>query len=91
MASFGIVDRHEGASTSPNRRRSTRGGPYTIVNDISERQFQLGAAAVDRGKGCDTFARGAMASTRRDREPQSIDMWLDVNGEKSASAATPAP
>ena len=56
---------------------------YTIVNDVSERQFQLERGSQwDRGKGCDTFGPIGPYLVTRDEvaDPQALDMWLDVNG-----------
>jgi 2-keto-4-pentenoate hydratase/2-oxohepta-3-ene-1,7-dioic acid hydratase in catechol pathway len=58
---------------------------YTVVNDISERQFQLERGSQwDRGKGCDTFGPVGpwLVTTDEITDPQVLDMWLDVNGEK---------
>lgn len=58
---------------------------YTVVNDVSERAFQMGPGGQwDRGKGCDTFGPVGpwLVTTDEITDPQSLDMWLDVNGEK---------
>ncbi len=58
---------------------------YVVVNDISERNFQLERGSQwDKGKGCDTFGPvGPYLVTRDDvPDPQNLDLWLDVNGEK---------
>lgn len=58
---------------------------YCIVNDVSERNFQLERGSQwDKGKGCDTFGPiGPYLVTRDEvRDPQKLDMWLDVNGER---------
>ena len=58
---------------------------YTVVNDISERDFQLERGSQwDRGKGCDTFGPVGpwLVTTDEIADPQTLDMWLDVNGEK---------
>jgi 2,4-diketo-3-deoxy-L-fuconate hydrolase len=58
---------------------------YTVVNDVSERHFQMGPGGQwDRGKGCDTFGPVGpwLVTTDEITDPQSLDMWLDVNGEK---------
>lgn len=57
---------------------------YCVVNDVSERSFQLeGTGQWVKGKSCDTFAPlGPWLVTRDEvNDPQSLDMWLDVNGE----------
>ncbi len=58
---------------------------YCIVNDVSERQFQLERGSQwDKGKGCDTFGPIGPYLVTRDEvpDPQKLDMWLDVNGER---------
>ena len=58
---------------------------YVLVNDISERHFQLRSSGTwDKGKGCDTFGPiGPWLLTADEvANPQRIDLWLDVNGEK---------
>jgi 2,4-didehydro-3-deoxy-L-rhamnonate hydrolase len=58
---------------------------YCIVNDVSERQFQLERGSQwDKGKGCDTFGPIGPYLVTRDEvpDPQRLDMWLDVNGER---------
>ncbi len=58
---------------------------YCVVNDVSERHFQLERGSQwDRGKGCDTFGPVGpwLVTTDEIADPQSLDMWLDVNGEK---------
>ena len=58
---------------------------YCTVNDVSERQFQLERGSQwDKGKGCDTFGPIGPYLVTRDEvpDPQDLDMWLDVNGER---------
>jgi len=58
---------------------------YCVVNDISERAFQLESTGQwVKGKSCDTFGPiGAWLVTRDEVEnPQTLDIWLDVNGER---------
>ena len=58
---------------------------YTVVNDVSERNFQLERGSQwDRGKGCDTFGPVGpwLVTTDEITDPQTLDLWLDVNGEK---------
>ena len=58
---------------------------YCVVNDVSERFFQMGPGGQwDRGKGCDTFGPVGpyLVTTDEITDPQVLDMWLDVNGEK---------
>jgi len=58
---------------------------YCVINDVSERNFQLERGSQwDRGKGCDTFGPIGPYLVTRDEvpDPQALDMWLDVNGQK---------
>ena len=65
---------------------------YCIVNDVSERHFQLkmGASQWSKGKGCDTFGpMGPWLVTLDEiKDPQNLDMWLDVNGERRQTGNT---
>lgn len=57
---------------------------YCVVNDVSERDFQLERGSQwDRGKGCDTFGPVGpwLVTTDEIADPQTLDLWLDVNGE----------
>jgi 2-keto-4-pentenoate hydratase/2-oxohepta-3-ene-1,7-dioic acid hydratase in catechol pathway len=57
---------------------------YCVVNDVSERNFQLERGSQwDRGKGCDTFGPIGpyLVSTDEVPDPQSLALWLNVNGE----------
>ncbi len=63
---------------------------YTIVNDVSERSFQLATSQWDKGKGCDTFGPIGpwLVTTDEITNPQNLDMWLDVNGERMQTGNT---
>jgi 2-keto-4-pentenoate hydratase/2-oxohepta-3-ene-1,7-dioic acid hydratase in catechol pathway len=59
---------------------------YCIVNDVSERDFQLKRSGTQwgKGKGCDTFGPTGpwLVTSDEIKDPQNLDMWLDVNGER---------
>jgi 2-keto-4-pentenoate hydratase/2-oxohepta-3-ene-1,7-dioic acid hydratase in catechol pathway len=59
---------------------------YCLVNDVSEREYQLkiGGGQWGKGKGCDTFGPIGpwLVTTDEIKNPQNLDMWLDVNGER---------
>jgi 2-keto-4-pentenoate hydratase/2-oxohepta-3-ene-1,7-dioic acid hydratase in catechol pathway len=58
---------------------------YCVVNDVSEREFQLERGTQwDKGKGCDTFGPVGpwLVTTDECTDPQKLDLWLDVNGER---------
>ncbi len=63
---------------------------YCIVNDVSERAFQLQCSQWDKGKGCDTFGPIGpwLVTTDEIRDPQNLDMWLDVNGRRMQKGNT---
>ncbi len=65
---------------------------YCIVNDVSERSYQIGrpGGQWDKGKGCDTFAPIGpwMVTTDEIPDPQILDLEVDVNGEKRQRGTT---
>ena len=64
---------------------------YCICNDVSERAFQIERAGQwMKGKGCPTFGPlGPWLVTPDEIEdPQKLDMWLDVNGERMQNGST---
>ena len=65
---------------------------FCIVNDVSERDFQLkkSASQWSKGKGCDTFGPMGpwLVTTDEIRDVQSLDMWLEVNGERRQTGNT---
>ncbi len=65
---------------------------YCVVNDVSERSFQIdrGGSQWSKGKGCDTFGPIGPWLVTKDEigEVQNLDMWLDVNGERMQSGNT---
>jgi ureidoglycolate lyase/2,4-diketo-3-deoxy-L-fuconate hydrolase len=53
---------------------------YCIVNDVSERAYQLERGGQwDKGKGCDTFAPSGPWLTTSDEvpDPENLDIWLE--------------
>jgi 2,4-diketo-3-deoxy-L-fuconate hydrolase len=63
---------------------------YTIVNDVSERAFQMATSQWDKGKGFDTSGPIGpwLVTTDEITDPQSLDMLLEVNGKKMQSGNT---
>ena len=59
---------------------------------MSERDYQLkqSASQWSKGKGCDTFGPiGPWLVTPDEiKDPQNLDMWLDVNGERRQTGNT---
>jgi 2-keto-4-pentenoate hydratase/2-oxohepta-3-ene-1,7-dioic acid hydratase in catechol pathway len=64
---------------------------YCAINDVSERAYQIERGGTwDKGKGCDTFGPvGPYLVTADDvGDPQKLDMWLDVNGQRMQTGNT---
>ena len=64
---------------------------YCVCNDVSERVFQIERSGQwMKGKGCENFGPvGPWLVTRDEvKNPQNLDMWLDVNGERRQSGST---
>ena len=64
---------------------------YTVINDVSEREYQLERGGTwDKGKCCDTFGPiGPWLVTRDDvPNPQKLDIWMELNGERMQSGNT---
>ena len=64
---------------------------YTVVNDVSERAFQAERAGQwTKGKSCDNFGQTGPWLVTPDEvgDPQSLSMWLDVNGERMQDGST---
>jgi len=64
---------------------------YCLVNDVSERQFQLeGTGQWVKGKSADTFAPIGPWVATRDEIPDSgaLDMWLEVDGHRYQNGNT---
>jgi 2-keto-4-pentenoate hydratase/2-oxohepta-3-ene-1,7-dioic acid hydratase in catechol pathway len=64
---------------------------YCIVNDVSEREFQLerGGQWV-KGKSCDTFAPIGPWMVTKDEipDPQALDLFCEVNGKRMQNGNT---
>jgi len=64
---------------------------YTVVNDVSEREFQMERGGTwDKGKGCETFGPVGPWLVTADEvpNPQRLDIWLTVNGETRQNGNT---
>ncbi len=64
---------------------------YTIVNDLSERAFQIERGGQwTKGKSCDTFGPIGPWLVTRDEvpDPQKLSMSCDVNGQRRQTGTT---
>jgi 2,4-diketo-3-deoxy-L-fuconate hydrolase len=65
---------------------------YCVVNDVSEREYQVdrGGSQWDKGKGCDTFGPVGPWMVTKDEiaDIQNLGMWLDVNGKRFQTGNT---
>lgn len=64
---------------------------YCVVNDVSEREYQLERAGTwDKGKGCDTFGPIGPWLVTPDEiaDPHSLPMWLEVDGKRYQNGST---
>ncbi len=65
---------------------------YCIVNDVSEREYQMKRSATQwgKGKGCDTFGPVGpwLVTADEIKDPQNLSMWLDVNGVRKQTGNT---
>jgi 2,4-diketo-3-deoxy-L-fuconate hydrolase len=64
---------------------------YVLVNDVSEREYQKERGSQwDKGKGCDTFGPVGpwLVTTDEIPNPQTLDMFLEVNGKRMQTGNT---
>lgn len=64
---------------------------YCVINDVSEREFQVERSGQwIKGKSCDTFGPTGPWLVTPDEvgDPQSLDMWLDVDGKRMQTGNT---
>ena len=63
---------------------------YCIVNDVSERSFQMATSQWDKGKGFDTAGPIGpwLVTTDEITDPQALDMALEVNGRRMQTGNT---
>jgi 2-keto-4-pentenoate hydratase/2-oxohepta-3-ene-1,7-dioic acid hydratase in catechol pathway len=75
----------------PRERAMDHVAGYCVVNDLSERAYQLERGGQwDKGKGCDTFAPIGPWLVTKDEvpDPQVLDLWLDVDGQRFQNGNT---
>jgi len=65
---------------------------YCVINDVSEREYQMKRSATQwgKGKGCDSFGPIGpwLVTTDEIKDPHNLDMWLDVNGQRRQTGNT---
>ena len=65
---------------------------YCVANDVSEREYQIerGGGQWGKGKGFDSFGPVGPWLVTADEidDPQRLDLWLDVNGERMQQGST---
>lgn len=65
---------------------------YCVINDVSERNFQLErpGGQWDKGKGCDSFGPIGPYLVTRDEvaDPLNLNLWLTVNGKTFQNGST---
>jgi 2-keto-4-pentenoate hydratase/2-oxohepta-3-ene-1,7-dioic acid hydratase in catechol pathway len=79
------------ASGVPDHAAMDHVAGYCIVNDVSEREFQIERGGTwDKGKGCDTFGPTGPWLVTRDEisDPQNLALWLEVDGERWQNGST---
>jgi 2-keto-4-pentenoate hydratase/2-oxohepta-3-ene-1,7-dioic acid hydratase in catechol pathway len=87
---LGVVIGKPGKYVPPERALDHVAG-YCVLNDISERSYQLERGGQwDKGKGCDTFAPiGPWLVTPEEiPDPQALDLWLEVDGSRVQNGNT---
>jgi 2,4-didehydro-3-deoxy-L-rhamnonate hydrolase len=75
----------------PEERALAHVAGYCVVHDVSEREYQLERGGTwDKGKGCDSFGPVGPYLVTADEvgDPQTLQMWLDVNDARMQSGNT---
>jgi len=87
---LGVVIGKEAKYISEDQAQDYIAG-YCIVNDLSERAFQLEHSGQwVKGKSCDTFGPIGPYLVTKDEvaDPQNLSMWLEVNGKRMQDGST---
>ena len=87
---FGVLIGKETKYINQNDSQNHIAG-YCIVNDLSERSFQLERYGQwSKGKSCDTFGPIGPYLVTKDEipDPQNLKLWLDLNGKRMQDGTT---
>jgi len=87
---LGIIIGREARNISQSEAAEHIAG-YTVVNDVSERAFQLESTGQwYKGKSADTFAPVGpwLVTTDEITDPQNLNIWLELNGERQQDGNT---
>jgi 2-keto-4-pentenoate hydratase/2-oxohepta-3-ene-1,7-dioic acid hydratase in catechol pathway len=79
------------ASYVPEHEAMNHVAGYCVVNDVSEREYQLERGGTwDKGKGCETFAPTGPWMVTKDEipDPQNLALWLEVDGKRMQNGNT---
>lgn len=86
-----VIGRRTSYLDSVEQARDAIAG-YVVVNDVSEREFQMngGGGQWIKGKSAETFNPTGPWLVTADEvpDPTSLDMWLDVNGQRRQHGST---
>ncbi|MCS6780609.1 MAG: fumarylacetoacetate hydrolase family protein [Geminicoccaceae bacterium] len=75
----------------PEERAMEHVAGYCVVNDVSERDFQLNRHGTwTKGKSCDTFGPIGPWLVTADEvpDPQNLHLWCEVNGHRYQNGST---
>ena len=81
----------EGGSYIDEADAMTHVAGFCIINDVSEREYQLERAGTwDKGKGCDTFGPTGPWLVTPDEvgDYDNLAMWLEVDGTRHQNGST---
>ncbi|MGE0429075.1 MAG: fumarylacetoacetate hydrolase family protein [Hydrogenophaga sp.] len=88
---LGVVIGREARNVSERHALAHVAG-YCLTNDVSERGYQIARSGGQwsKGKGFDTFGPIGPYLVTADEvgDPQQIDLWLDVNGQRMQTGNT---
>ena len=81
----------KGGSYIPEEDAMSHIAGFCVVNDVSEREYQLERAGTwDKGKGCDTFGPTGPWLVTPDEvgNYDNLKMWLEVDGKRYQDGTT---